>query len=103
MSIPVPRLSPAKVEDVDRWLRSVLWDNRLPHTGGDNSFEIHRSKGRILFDDGTVKMLQGVREVFELSDAPDPQEVQPQQGKIIFIGRRLVEEDFVKSFNQEVN
>ncbi|KAG8425299.1 hypothetical protein J3458_002017 [Metarhizium acridum] len=30
MSIPVPSLLPGKVAEVDKWLRSVLWDNKLP-------------------------------------------------------------------------
>ncbi|KAI9671076.1 MAG: hypothetical protein M1831_005162 [Alyxoria varia] len=34
-------------------------------------FEIHRIKGRILLQDGRVMFLQGVREIFELTDAVD--------------------------------
>ncbi|KAG5935741.1 hypothetical protein E4U53_000381 [Claviceps sorghi] len=102
MSIPVPRLHASKLKDVDKWLRSVLWDNTLPKSNGKNDFEIHRAKGRIVLNDGKAKMLQGVREVFELSDAPQPGEGQPEQGKIIFIGRNLSEADFVQSFNQSI-
>ncbi|KAK2591811.1 hypothetical protein QQS21_010512 [Conoideocrella luteorostrata] len=102
MSIPVPPLDPAKIQDVDRWLRSVLWDGELPGGEFNESFEIHRSKGRIVLNDGTAKMLQGVREVFELSDPPGTREAQPGQGKIIFIGRNLAEEEFAQSFNQSI-
>ncbi|OAA47698.1 Cobalamin (vitamin B12) biosynthesis CobW-like protein [Metarhizium rileyi] len=70
ISIPVPRLPPGKVADVDKWLRSVLWDNRLPGDKNKRPFEIHRSKGRIILRDGMTKMLQGVREVFELRAVP---------------------------------
>ncbi|QLI63839.1 COBW domain-containing protein 1 [Metarhizium brunneum] len=103
MSIPVPCLLPGKVAEVDKWLRSVLWDNKLPGSENEGTFEIHRSKGRIVLRDGTARMLQGVREVFELTDAPETAQVQPEQGKIIFIGRKLVEEDFVRSFNNAIN
>ncbi|GAB0132508.1 hypothetical protein EsDP_00000942 [Epichloe bromicola] len=103
MSIPVPRLDPSKVKDVDKWLRSVLWDNKFPESNSEDVFEIHRSKGRIVLSDGKAKMLQGVREVFELSDAPESGEAQPEQGKIIFIGRNLLEADFVQSFNQSIS
>jgi G3E family GTPase len=103
MSIPVPRLEPSKIADVDKWLRSILWDNRIPGSDGEGEFEIHRSKGRIVLQDGTAKMLQGVREVFELSDPPETAETQPEQGKIIFIGRKLVEGAFVESFKQAIN
>lgn len=100
MSIPVSTLRPEKLEDVDRWLRSVLWDSKLP--GQDaNDFEIHRSKGRLVFDDGTVKMLQGVQEIFELMDAPDG--VEPsQEGKIILIGKHIANVDFKSSFKAAV-
>ncbi|KAG5926619.1 hypothetical protein E4U42_003099 [Claviceps africana] len=102
MSIPVPRLHTSKLSDVDKWLRSVLWENILPESRGKNDFEIHRSKGRIVLNNGKAKMLQGVREVFELSDAPQSGEVLPEEGKIIFIGRNLSEADFVQSFNQSI-
>lgn len=88
---------------MDKWLRSVLWDSKLPGSDKEEAFEVHRSKGRIVLQDGTAKMLQGVREVFELSDPPGMEEMQPEQGKIIFIGRKLVEEDFVQSFNQAIS
>lgn len=99
----MPRLDDSKLGHVDKWLRSVLWDNKLPGSNDEIDFEIHRSKGRIVFDDGTAKMLQGVREVFELSDAPRAGEVQPEQGKIILIGRNLSEAAFVQSFEQSIH
>ncbi|KAG6008365.1 hypothetical protein E4U21_004569 [Claviceps maximensis] len=102
LCIPVPRLDNSNLADVDKWLRSVLWDNKLPGSNGEDKFEIHRSKGRIVLNDGKTKMLQGVREVFELSDAPQPGEVRPEEGKIIFIGRNLSEAAFVRSFNQSL-
>lgn len=100
----MPRLRPDQLDDVDRWLRSVLWDNVLPGTVGPGDFEIHRSKGRIVLQNGDVKIMQGVREVFELIDAPDDsaQEAQGLDGKIIFIGRRVADVDFQGSFRREV-
>ncbi|OAQ94874.1 COBW domain-containing protein [Purpureocillium lilacinum] len=103
ISIPVPRLRPDQLEAVDRWLRSVLWDNQLPGTDGEGGFEIHRSKGRIVLQSGEVKMMQGVREVFELIDAPDGAPAsEGQEGKIIFIGRKVADVDFEASFRRAV-
>ncbi|ROT40707.1 cobW-domain-containing protein [Sodiomyces alkalinus F11] len=68
VSIPVPVLSPNQEEKIDRWLRSVLWDQRAP--GQDTLLEVHRSKGRLVFEDGSQKIVQGVREIFEIIDAP---------------------------------
>ncbi|KAF5020986.1 hypothetical protein F66182_6967 [Fusarium sp. NRRL 66182] len=59
VTIPVARLEPGQLDAVDRWLRSVLWDNKLPEAKGEGDFEIHRSKGRLVFANGDVKMLQG--------------------------------------------
>lgn len=99
----MPRLHPLGIDHVDHWLRSILWDNKLLGDDNEGAYEVHRSKGRIVFTDGTVKMLQGVREVFDLSDAPGSEESSSQQGKIIFIGRRLGEKDFQQSFNKTVS
>lgn len=88
---------------VDAWLRSILWDALLPteHTSTSiensaPSFEIHRLKGRLQFDNGAVKMVQGVREVFEILDVtetsteknpPGKGGVKLEPGKIVLIGR----------------
>ncbi|KAL9488486.1 hypothetical protein ACSS6W_000763 [Trichoderma asperelloides] len=87
VSIPVPALRPEQLEDVDRWLRAVLWDHKLPDAENASEFEIHRSKGRLVFKNGNVKLLQGVREIFEIMDAPNGAEITSTEGKIILIGR----------------
>ncbi|TQV98729.1 hypothetical protein V2A60_007565 [Cordyceps javanica] len=89
ITIPVDTLRPAQLEQVDKWLRQVLWENELPGNDEAQKFEIHRSKGRLVFDNGDLKMLQGVREIFELIDAPFSDEPTPTSGKIIFIGRHV--------------
>lgn len=96
-------LEPAQFNLVDRWLRQVLWESELPGSDASQKFEIHRSKGRLIFDNGDVKMLQGVREIFELIDAPESSEPVPTSGKIIFIGRHVAGVDFEKSFRSAVN
>lgn len=78
---------------LDAWLRSVLWDSKLPGHESVAGWEIHRSKGRVRLQGGEVKMLQGVREIFELIDgadaAKDGDEGQEQGSRIVFIGRNL--------------
>lgn len=101
-SVPLPTLDPKQITSLDAWLRSILWESTLPPPGVQPSpsetkpqgFEIHRLKGRILLNDGTQKMIQGVREVFEILDADklpvDEDEVKSvAQGKIVLIGRGL--------------
>ncbi|EPE08693.1 cobw domain-containing protein [Ophiostoma piceae UAMH 11346] len=109
-------LKPSQVGKVDEWLRSVLWESQLPNPnggaklGGRNdpkSFEIHRTKGRLVLSDGSVKVVQGVRELFEIFAAPasSPAEeaaadgqatdtAAPESSKLILIGRRLGDFDF---------
>ncbi|PCD39977.1 hypothetical protein FGRA07_01248 [Fusarium graminearum] len=81
VNIPVGRLEPEQLDTVDRWLRSVLWDSKLPDAKEERNFEIHRSKGRLVFANGDVKMLQGVREVFEINDGPSGDET-PKEGAV---------------------
>ncbi|WYZ45262.1 hypothetical protein EsH8_VIII_000578 [Colletotrichum jinshuiense] len=104
VSIPVPTLTPSQLDNVDEWLRKVLWDRQLP---GDEKtkLEVHRCKGRLVFDNGDVKLIQGVREIFEILDSPDQsrEATQVQQGKIILIGRHLQGVDFAKSLLSILN
>lgn len=100
ITVPVDKLKLEQLKDVDRWLRSVLWDHKLPGHESESQFEVHRSKGRLLLDNGEIKMLQGVREVFDLTDAPPSDESPPTEGKIILIGRELGNIDFVSSFKE---
>lgn len=102
-------LKPEQLVDIDAWLRSVLWDLKLPSLDcdqksngtGDTCFEIHRLKARLLLSNGDVKIVQAVREVFEIIDAPQPDDaslaIPPLEGKIVLIGRHLVDVLFEES------
>lgn len=96
ITIPLPPLSPEQLDRLDGWLRSVLWESVMPNQNPDPSFEIHRTKGRIALSNGSVKMLQGVREIFEIIDAETVTSVQ-HEGKIVFIGKGLSKEMFEQS------
>ncbi|KAI9714633.1 MAG: hypothetical protein M1812_006298 [Candelaria pacifica] len=102
ISVPVPVLDPTAIASLDAWLRSLLWESILPPPVAQteqseirhNGFEIHRLKGRIPLSDGSFKMIQGVREVFEIIDtkgqpATNAKTDSLAQGKIILIGRGL--------------
>lgn len=77
----------------------MLWDSELPHFPDVAPFETHRLKGRLVLSTGEVKMIQGVREIFEMIDSPDWVDVSDSssQGKIVVIGRHLVLDEFTKS------
>lgn len=54
-----------------------------------------------MLEDGSEKMVQGVREIFEIFDSPDKSEGQIS-GKLVLIGRHLVDFDFPTSLQQTV-
>jgi G3E family GTPase len=103
IALPIPPLSEEGVAKLDLWLRNVLWESTLPHAQVELAkFEIHRVKGRICTDKGTVKLIQGVREVFEMLDgvesggkASGSQDL--FQGKLVLIGRGLERSSVVNS------
>ncbi|KAI9678348.1 MAG: hypothetical protein M1817_006294 [Caeruleum heppii] len=73
-----------------------------PPASSSRSFDIHRLKGRIHLSDGTVKIIQGVREVFEIVDIDHNVDgassttnlgtkaaEEGREGKMVLIGRGL--------------
>jgi len=109
VTITVPILKPQQLSNLDAWLRSILWDSKLPNLKsavpdpGSNKLEIHRLKAKLSLSNGDVKIVQGVREVFDILDAPKSNpttaEDSPKSGgKIVVIGRNLVSLPFEESF-----
>lgn len=93
-------LSTEQVGKVDAWLRSVLWENVLPNDGDEDKdpFEIHRLKGRLAVRNSGTKIIQGVRELFEIFDAPSGAvESESESGKVVLIGRHVADCNFQKS------
>lgn len=100
-----------QLSKLDAWLRSILWDATLPgvesNTAKDHKLEIHRLKAKLPFSNGEIKIVQGVREIFEILDAPksdqsDPAVATLSGGKIVLIGRELVDLPFEESFRNTV-
>lgn len=86
------------VPQVDSWLQSVLWESTLPPPDSSpelqvGNFEIHRLKGILRLEDGSSKIIQAVRDVFEIKDSEPTQSDNgkqlPVQCKIVLIGRGL--------------
>jgi len=88
------KFSTNQMELLDAWLRSILWEGTVPLADGKTceAPNIHRLKGRIVREDGSVSLIQGVREVFEIFDASErgvDVDRDNLVGKIVFIGRKL--------------
>ena len=104
--IPLPPLSEAAFNELNDFLETVLWTDKLPSdpTGSllsASGVEVLRIKGLIRRDDGREYVLQGVTDIFELKEMQhgsgkggESAQVQVQvqvqvQGKIVFIGRKV--------------
>ena len=64
------------------------------------TFEIHRVKGLIILTSGETKMLQGVREVFEITERAirsDDSADTMEHGKIVLIGKGVQDLPWEKS------
>lgn len=97
IAVTTPPIGAEKVSRVDEWLRSVLWESILPkpvHSSDSHpaDFEIHRLKGILYLDDGSCKIIQAVRDVFEIRDSESRKSEGDEtstQCKIVLIGRGL--------------
>ncbi|PRT56365.1 COBW domain-containing protein 1 [Wickerhamiella sorbophila] len=65
-------------ELIESQLQHLLWEREV----AGNPVEIHRAKGRLSFG-GKTKILQAVRETYELTDVP----FEESDSKIVLIGR----------------
>lgn len=108
----MPELKIEQLPKVDAWLQSILWNATLPRIKSvqvdDRKLEIHRLKAKLPFSNGDIKIVQGVREIFEILDAPKSDQdgiinTSKPAGKIVLIGRDLVGVPFEASFKSIIN
>lgn len=88
LSLPIPPFDPQKLYFLEGWIQSILWE----HLEKAGRYEIHRMKGWIQMTDGTARVVQGVREIFEIIEV-DWDKMTPadrkREGRIVLIGRHL--------------
>lgn len=95
VSIPIPRaVNKHEMEKLEEWFRSVLWENTVPASSEQQEakVEVHRLKGRVVREDGTVIVVQGVREVFEVREKEGAAKGDGE-GKVVLIGKGLKDVD----------
>jgi len=85
ISLPLPPFDPEKLYLLEQWLQNLLWDDGT----GRKEYEIHRLKGYIPITDGSARIVQGVREIFDIVDAEAVMTELNEEGKIVLIGRGL--------------
>ncbi|KEF59731.1 uncharacterized protein A1O9_04577 [Exophiala aquamarina CBS 119918] len=95
ITLPLPIFDVQKLPLLEGWLETVLWEANERQEGKTRKYEIHRTKGLVVLTDDTIRVVQGVREIFEIIEPPQPvqderdQDAVPPEGKIVFIGRNL--------------
>ena len=85
----------------DKWLQQILWEHKL-NTSSENEatreesvFDVHRVKGILKIESGEAKMVQGVRDVFEITDVhsfrggDQADSGGAVEGKLVMIGKGL--------------
>ena len=83
--------SQRRLDALDEWLRSVLWESTLPGQSSP-SLQVLRCKGAFTLESGQHYVLQGVRNMYEISELATGEGVDiPDKGKIILIGKGLDE------------
>jgi G3E family GTPase len=94
------KIAPDQLGKVDEWLRSILWKSVVkdPSKSEDDvkkpKFEIHRLKGLLALNDGSFKVIQAVREMYEIRDSENRERTEeddeaPDHCKIVIIGHDL--------------
>ncbi|KAK5052569.1 hypothetical protein LTR84_002434 [Exophiala bonariae] len=95
ITLPLPPFDVQKLPLLEGWLETVLWEADERQQGQTRRYEIHRTKGLVALTDGTIRVVQGVREIFEIIEPPPSTQDKsdnsqgPVDGKIVFIGRNL--------------
>lgn len=93
VQLKVPSLSDAQLVKLDEWIRSVLWEKKLPgDTTETPGLEVLRCKGIYHTTDGKSYILQGVQILYDVTEVPErDSEGAAGDGKLVFIGRGLSE------------
>jgi G3E family GTPase len=88
-TISFPALKPFQVDKFDLFLRTILWEETLPHITPDRPFEIHRLKARIPVTDGRMLLIQGVRNIYDTNEIKAPKPSGDEQAKLVLIGKAV--------------
>lgn len=89
LKVSCPLLTQASFDRLDEWIRSVLWENRLPDTAENQDLQVLRCKGLVTMESGQY-VLQGVRSMYEMVKVGERVDMGvPEPGKIVLIGKGL--------------
>ena len=84
VAIPLPPLTVPQFDRLNTLLESLLWKRAWPAPDTASAPDILRTKGYVVLQDGSARLIQGVSDLFEIRELQDTGEVRP---KVVFIGR----------------
>ncbi|KAJ8583735.1 CobW domain-containing protein [Rhizopogon salebrosus TDB-379] len=94
LQVTVPTMTRHRLEELDEWIRTVLWENRTPDTvteTGLSELKILRCKGLFVMESGEQYVLQGVQSMYDLSLVEGDVTGIPDSGKLVLVGKGLDE------------
>lgn len=90
LQVMCPVLSPSHLDRLDEWIRTILWENRLPGDQAvDHELRVLRCKGLFTMHSGEQYVLQGVQNLYEISQVDGNVTGVPEPGKLVLIGKGL--------------
>lgn len=92
LQVTLPTLSRHRLQELDEWIRTVLWENRIPdndHQTGLSELKVLRCKGLFVMESGEQYVLQGVQSMYDLSLVEGDVTGIPDSGKLVLIGKGL--------------
>ncbi|KAH9942912.1 cobW-domain-containing protein [Amylocystis lapponica] len=94
LQVACPTMTSSQLSLLDEWIRTVLWEGRLPGVRSADvlDLEVLRCKGMFTTDSGKIYVLQGVRNIYEMTQvegAVASGSGLPDMGKLVFIGKGL--------------
>lgn len=92
-----PAISKDQLDAFDRYLRTVLWEDELPDGKSHEKFEVHRLKGRVPVLNGNILLVQGVRNVYDTTEAKQENQDPNGEAKLVLIGRGVDQPAFKES------
>ncbi|KAF2662376.1 cobW-domain-containing protein [Lophiostoma macrostomum CBS 122681] len=95
-TITFPTISRAQVDNFDKYLRTILWEDQLPGDFDHLEFEIHRLKGRIPVHDGKTLLVQGVRNIYDMNET-QASHSSSDEAKLVLIGKGVDQPAFRES------
>ena len=98
IQVACPPLSASRAQKLDEWIRAALWEGEIlgggEGGGEEGKVEVLRCKGVYSMESGERYVLQGVRNLYEITRVEEGGEVVgvPEEGKLVFIGKGVGEE-----------